>query len=67
MEYTVTAVYSGLNSIKSPASDSGNVSEPMPVSHVGIMRIDQCVVQYEWWRCQYLFAYVVAAVEAGGP
>lgn len=39
MEYTVTAVYSGINSIKSPASDAGNVSEPMPVSHVGIMRM----------------------------
>jgi hypothetical protein len=49
--------YGSSYSIKSPASCIATVGEPRLMSHVGRarnrVRLDQCVLQPERWRCQY--------------
>jgi hypothetical protein len=58
---------SGINFTKSPASVTGNVSEARLMSQVRRVCEIMCkqisvFLQSEQWRCQYLSAYIVAAI-----
>jgi len=58
--------YSRNNYPKSAASCAGNVIEPWLMSEAGRVCVKLLhtgvFLQSEWWGCQYLFAYKVAAV-----
>jgi hypothetical protein len=60
-------MYSGINSINSPASGAGTVGEPRLMSRSrenarSRVRVDQCVSAVRAVECQCSSAYVAAAV-----
>jgi len=64
---SATVQYKTINSIKSPGSDTRNVSEPRLKPQVGRLRKGVCVQvslfrHLERYSCQYPSAYVAAAV-----
>ena len=60
-------VYSRVNSTKSPASGTGNVSKPRLMSHVEGVREVVCAhvtvfLQSEWCTYRYSSAYIIGAI-----